>query len=230
MHYENFLKEINVLRTKIEDKSNKIAINIKTKEQIKIKTRIECKVAVGGVKKVEAVKNFISKFTDNLDPIKENWVNISVFLKSETIDSKIARIHLEEFRENILKYAEQNLIPGLSGFINNFLNIKSYNRECSATVLFRLKFDIESILKDASEAIVKIIESISHKDKGFEANLKVYSEEKIEELFKNNECLKELLKNSEIKFESSSLKALLKTLFLNINQKYQSFLEQKIPL
>ena len=71
---------------------------------------------------------------------------------------------------------------------------------------------------------MKIIESISHKDKGFEANLKVYSEEKIEELFKNNECLKELLKNSEIKFESSSLKALLKTLFLNINQKYQSFL------
>ena len=224
INYENFLKEIKVLKSKNELKTNKIILNCQTKENVKIRTRIEFKLAVGEVKRLEAVRNFISKFTNNLDPINENWVNFSVFLKSETIDSEIAKKYLQEFRVNLLKHAENNLIPGLSGFINNFLNFKSYNRECSATVLFRLKFDVESILKEACQSFVNIIESICEKEKGFELLFKLYSEELIEEIFKKDQCLGDLLKNCEINIESSSVKSLLKTLFLNLNKKHQSLL------
>ena len=222
INYENFLKEIKVLKSKNELKTNKIILNCQTKENVKIRTRIEFKLAVGEVKRLEAVRNFISKFTNNLDPIHENWVNFSVFLKSETIDSEIAKKYLQEFRVNLLKHAENNLIPGLSGFINNFLNFKSYNRECSATVLFRLKFDVESILKEACQSFVNIIDSICEKEKGFELLFKLYSEELIEEIFKKDQCLGDLLKNCEINIESSSVKSLLKTLFLNLNKKHQS--------
>jgi hypothetical protein len=222
INYDNFLKEIKAVKTKKEDKTNKLQISIKTKDKVKIVTRIEGRIAIGGSKRLEAVRTFISKFSDNLDPIHENWVNISVFLKSETITSKVARTYLEQFRENLLKFAETNYVPGLSGFLNNFLNFISFDRQCSSSLLFRLKFDVESMIKESCDALVKIVQSISEKDKGFDLAIKVYSEELIEELFKNNENLGSFLRNSEVDIDSSSVKSLLKTLFLNLNKNYQS--------
>ena len=224
LNYENFLKEIKVLQTKNDLKTNKININIKTKDQVKIRSRIECRLTIGGPTKEEAVKSFISKFTDNLDPVQENWVNLSVFLKSETIDSKTAKTYLEEFRTNLINFAEKNLISGLSGFMNNFINFKSYNRECSTTVLFRLKFDIESLMKDACKAIVKVVEALSDKEKSFDLNLKLFSEDCLKDLFKNKESLKGLLKNSEITIDSTCIKSRLKAFMLNTNKSYQSLL------
>lgn len=222
INFDSFLKEIKAFKTKNDFKTNKLNISIRTKEQVKLRTRIEARLAIGGSKRVDAVRCFISKFSDNLDPLQENWVNISVFLKSETISSNSARIYLERFRENLLKFAQTNYVPGLTGFLNNFLNFVSYDRECCATLLFRLKFDVESIFKESCETLVKIVQSISEKDNGFDFNLKIFSENLIEELFRNNDNLGSFLKNSETDLQSSCVKSLLKILFLNLNKNYQS--------
>lgn len=222
VNFNNF-QRISEKQTK--DIKNELNVNVNTKNFDEYLTRLYFRFTTGGEKRKEATKNFLSKFTNVLENHDDNWIYISIFVQSLTFKGNEIKGWLEKFRENLIKYAEQNLIPGLSNFIKDFVNFHFYPQDYSATITFEFKSDVYSLLKDALCDFMFIKNFLTNNGKEFfDFDLRIHSGANLGDIISNSQTLGDFLEKSEISIESSAIKDRIRTLLTNLNDQYKPYM------
>jgi Ca2+-binding EF-hand superfamily protein len=246
-HYVNMKKEfikldqnLNTIRNKFNIRNNldtcnfgknDFSVTINTNDDFKIKSIIKGRLSIGGYEHIQAAKNYLSKFSDDMDLANSDWFSIGIFLKADTITGEEAASLLLSFREKLIEYVENKL--GLSSFIKNFLTFEIKSYDYSVNLIIRLKIDIKSLIYYAIENIIEIKNWICNKNAyggkhGFEFEFNIMSDKEVEILSKNynndSGTVGEFLKNSEININGYCDKNRLKILAQNLTEEYQEYI------
>lgn len=224
-HINSLKKHIDCVQQE-KTSQNNVNITIEAEEIEDYLTRICFKLATGGEKRKEATRNFLSRYTNIHDVTEDNWINIAFFVQSLTYEGYNIKEYLENFRENLINYAEKTYLPGLSNFIRDFVIFKFYPQDNSANVIFQFKSDVYSLIKDALSEVLCIRDFLTDNHKGsFVLDLKVHSCDCIGDYITQGKTLEEFLDKCEIYINSSCIKSRLRTIVMHLSDSYKPWLQ-----
>jgi Ca2+-binding EF-hand superfamily protein len=222
--FNNFDKE----RQAFDANNNKqcaLKFNLNTGNFDEYVTRLGFRISTGE-KRLEATKNFLSKFTNIHDAKDDNWINISIFVQSLTFKGEQIKEWLENFRHNLIGYCDKYVIPGLGQFIRHFVNFHFFPQDYSATITFEFKTDVYSLIKGALGELLSIRDFLTNDGKGsFDVDLRILSGECLGDLISQSKTWGDFLNKSEISINGTSLKGRLRTLLLNLNKDHKTHLD-----
>jgi len=225
LDYKKLLKDMdNPDNLLVKKSTNTIKILLDSEKLSELVTRLHLKFTLGGQKRLDAAKNFLSKFTSEHSYTDDAWVNIAVFTKSLTMQGKELLVHMEKFRGNLVNFAEKNGIEGLSGFLNKFIEFRSFSNDSAANIYMKIKLDIESLMRSALEPLIIIRKWLTDDKNSFDFSMRVFSSECLGELIKNKKTVADLLNKGEVEIEANLLKTRLRTLLSNLNPEWASIL------
>ena len=204
--------------------TNSIKILLESERLEELVTRLHLNLTLGGPKRLDVAKNFLSKFTSTHSYTDSSWINIAVFTKSLTISGTQLLVHMQKFQTKLIEWAEKSGIEGLSGFIGKFIEFRSYSNESAANIYMKLKLDIEGLMKSALEEVLLIRDWLSDEKNSFDFNLRVYSSACLGELVKDNKSIADFLNVGELELDAHLLKTRLRTLLANLKPEYSSIL------
>jgi hypothetical protein len=209
-----------------DEQPNNINFKMTTEPMEEILTRIQMKIALGADKaKDEAVKNFLSKFSNVHDSKEENWLDICVFVKSLTMNGKELKDYLENFRSKLIDYAEKNMVAGLSTFLRDFVIFKFTPHDNSASIVFKMKDDVYSILKTSLHEFLDLKDYLTNNGKShLLLSTKILSAHCLGDLVKENGKINNFLEKSEVNIEGSLLKTRVKSFLMNLHPQYKKYL------
>ena len=224
INFAQFVKQISGIPKEDADKSTQ-NIYFRSPGIFKLKTFLELGLAIGGPKKTQMGIDFLSQFTKNTSSVKNNWISILVNLNNkQKLDINKAKEMLEQFKENVLKWGEENANPVLISFVKNLMLFETSSNENAVILVLRLKLDIEELVKGAIQQFLFIINSLSKKDDSFWFNMKTHSNLDLMENVRGGKkiTLGDYFKTSELKFEGSGFRNRLKALFESFSKEHQS--------
>jgi len=224
LNYDSLLSDRENLDILSKKNLNSVKVLLESDRLGDLVTRLHLKLTIGGPKRGEAAKNFLSKFTSTHSYVGDSWVNFAVFSKSLSIKSERLLTHVKKFQSNLVAWAEKNHLEGLSGFINKFIEFRSFSNESAANVYMKIKLDIESLMKSALEQLLVIRDWLSDENSSFDVNMRIYSSACLGDLINSNKTVADFLNEGEVEITASLLKARLRSLLSNLKQEYSSIL------
>lgn len=222
--FDNLLKVIENKDISGNSTVSTLKVLLESDKMPEITTRLQMRVVLGGPKRVEASKNFLSKFTANHSYTEDSWINIATFTKSLSMTGQELSKHMESFRSKVVEYAEKNGVSGLSGFINKFVEFRTFSNDTAANIYLKLKLDIESLMKSALSQFLIIRDWLSNDKTSFDVSLRVFSSACLGEMIKNNKTVADFLNQGEVEVNGSLLKARLRSLLSNLKPEYSAIL------
>ncbi len=224
LDFDALLKDMNNEAIANKLNTNNIKIFLESEKLQELVTRIHLKLTLGGPKRLEAAKNFLSKFTSIHSYTESSWINIAVFTKSLSITGQDLLEHMKRFQGKLLEWAEKNRLEGLPTFVNKFIEFRSYANETAANIYMKLKLDIEILMKSALEQILIIRDWLSDNKFSFDANMRIYSSACLGDLIKNKKTIADFLNEGEVEINGTLLKSRLRSLLSNLKPEYVSIL------
>ena len=173
--YSKFLDHISEInKGKVLDTKSTQKIYLKTPGILKRRTFLELGLAIGGTKRTQMAIDFLSQFTKNTSTAKNNWISILISLnnKQNKVDGYVARQLIEQFKENLLKWGEENGSPSVVSFIKNLMLFEYNSNDKNVILVSRFKLDIEELVKGAIHKMIYAMQNMSSKNESFWFNLK----------------------------------------------------------
>lgn len=209
----------------IENKHiNDIYVSLDSGKLEDLTTRVQGRVTIGGPKRLDAAKNFLSKFTEIHSYTETTWVNFAVFTKSLTISGPEFLEHLKNFQNSLIEWAEKEHLAGLSTFIRQFVEFRYFTHANSANAYMRVKLDIETILKTALDHLMTMRDWLSDQATSFDFTFKIFSSACLGEMIKNNNTVADFLNRGEVELKGNLLKNRLRVLMGFLRPQFQEIL------
>lgn len=223
MNYSEYVKAVSELPAKSEKSQQKVSF--KGSGLPRPRTFIEYSLAVGGPMRDQMAVDFLKQFTKN--PIsKNNWVSMLFTLLPGEIESERAKLLLEDFKDNLLKWGEDKGNLVFISFVKNLLLFETSSTENAVVLACRLKTDIEELVKGSLKDYFFLIKNFADEGESFWINLKAQSNLDLYDNVKRDEpvTLGEFLRICEVKMDGEGHRDRLKTLYQNLKPEYKDYL------
>ena len=221
-----FTKDVNHIE---EEQTNQVSTQrllFRSPGVYKIKTFMECSMAIGGEKRLEMTQDFLYQFTKNKSTANTNWISILIPLnkKQKKLDHNRAKFLIDEFKDNCIKWGEENTNFSFISFIKNLLVFESNSSENSVILAVRLKLDIEELVKSSLQHFLYLFDNLQPKKESTWFNFKTHSNLDLYEAIKREVTLGEFFDISELILEGSTFRERMKACFLSLNPSYRESL------
>jgi hypothetical protein len=192
----------------------------------KLKSFVEFSLAIGATKRQQMAVEFLSKFTQNTGSAKANWLSIHIPLnpKQKKMDVQKAKFHLDEFKENVMKWGEEKLGTVFTSFFNNLVCIETNNSENSVILAMRLKLDIEELVKEALQHVIYIFSHLQDSVGSTWIQFKAHSNLDLYDSVNNDLTFSDFFNVSELILEGSTFKDQLKAVYNSLKPEYKEYL------
>ena len=136
----------------------------------KWRSYFDMNVCIGGVDRVKRAETFLSKYSKNpTSGAKFNWISVLFNNIDERICNSTQTMEvLNGFKDNIVKWCDDNKYESFSAFVKNLLIFESIQVEKSAVIAIRIKVDVEELVRLAIEDLLFIISSLAPENQSHE--------------------------------------------------------------
>lgn len=224
INFNEFAKDVVNEELASKKNLNSIKIFLDSDKLEDIVTRIQGRICLGGPTRLDAAKNFLSKYTSVHTYSESSWLNIAVFTKPLSISGQELLSHMNDFRERIINWADSQHISGLSQFISQFVEYRSYANDSAANIYLKLKLDIESLMISALEQILIIRDWLSDEKNSFDASFRMYSSACLGQLIKEGKSVADILNEGELEINATMLKNRMRSLLSNLKPEFSAIL------
>ena len=227
MRMDTFKEDMLILQE--EDNLKKIShqrLFFRSTGQFKLKTHVEASIAVGPIKRQEMALEFLSKFTKNTSSAKANWISILIPLnqRQKKIDPAKGKFLLDEFKEHTLQWGEEKMGSAFINFFKHLLVFETSYNENSVILAIRMKQDIESLVKNALQHVLFILNNLQTKTNSTWIKFKAHSNLDLYDCVNKDLSLKDFFEVSEVIVEGSTFSNQLHALYSNIQPEYKDVL------